>query len=179
MGRKPATSRDRMLLRLKMIVVALTAGVTVQQRMLRDAFILDGDPNDDDGFVWNLMHSQLMLAGQVAVLASALEPFLRPKTRYKVGPEKYSFERVERQFRVWRLNLVRLATFRFRAPDLRRLYAGLRFPGVVQTRSRPPPKNGVVVHICVCSITLDRLKLYVACIGYHTHTAAVWSAHVS
>ena len=133
MARKPAKSRDRLLLRLKMILVALVSGVTIQQRMLRDAFILDGDPQDDDGFAWNLMHSQLMLAGQVAVLASALEPFLRPKTRYKVGPEKYSFERVERQFGD---STSCEATFRFRAPDLRRLYAGLRFPGVLQTRSR-------------------------------------------
>ena len=85
MGRKPATSRDRMLLRLKMIVVALTAGVTVQQRMLRDAFILDGDPNDDDGFVWNLMHSQLMLAGQVAVLPPRSSPFFAQRHATKSG----------------------------------------------------------------------------------------------
>ena len=66
-----------------------------------------------------------MPMAQMGLLLVASEPFSRKGVTYAVGPERYSFERIEWQFG----NTASCkAVFRFELPDLKRLYAALDFP---------------------------------------------------
>lgn len=67
----------------------------------------------------------------LAIFASAAEPLFRPKITYKIGPEKYCFARLERQFGD---STTCKATFRFNLLDLRLLYTGLKFPEVTDAQ---------------------------------------------
>jgi len=74
-----------------------------------------------------------VLQAQGQLLLSAAEPFFRPKTTYAVGPERWSFARIERDFgttascKTW---------FRFKLSHMRRLLRVLRFPKVMKTATR-------------------------------------------
>jgi hypothetical protein len=65
---------------------------------------------------------------QLALIVSAALPSLRAKTRYAIGPERYSFDRIERQFGT---TTSCKAAFRFELPHLKRLCVGLKFPAVM------------------------------------------------
>ena len=128
MGRRPYTSLDRMDSRQKLLLACLSVAATTQIHVLMD--LLDDKAADgaEDAFYTASRNTQLMM--ELAIVASAAEPFFRPKITYKIGPEKYSFARLERQFGD---STTCKATFRFNLPDLRRLYTGLKFPEVIQT----------------------------------------------
>ena len=136
MGRQPVKSLDNMLTRRKFILSALLAFATSQQH-LRQLIIEDDGPRyqheSEDEWMGRFQRSRTTMLQQCAVLTSAIAPRLRPKTRYSIGPEKWSFERIERQFG----NSASCeAMFRFNLPHLRLLFAELKFPAVMQTRSR-------------------------------------------
>ena len=140
MGRSPVRSMDRMLIRRKLLLVGMMACVASQQRIAMSMFSLTDDESqhntgqpDDEDFIIGCLSANASLMAQMAVLTSALEPFLRPKIRYKIGPEKFSFERLERQFGD---STTVEAQFRFSIPKLKRLFVALRFPDVIKTRSR-------------------------------------------
>ena len=136
MGRSPVKTLDRMLTREKLVLSALVAFTVTQQR-LHD-LVLDEDDgargsSSDDEYMGQYQRAHAAMLQQCGILCSAIEPQLRPKTRYSIGPERWSFERIERQFG----NSASCeAMFRFSLPYLRQLYAALDFPAVVQTRSR-------------------------------------------
>ena len=75
---------------------------------------------------------------QILLLAAARSPFLRRKITYAIGPERYSFSRIERE-------MTGTATckdfFRFELKHLRRLKRALRFPEDVVIK-RYEPRTG-------------------------------------
>ena len=137
MARSPVKSRDRMLTRRKLVLVAMMACASAQTKMMLDAIVFAGAESvggdQTASFAANLMHSQLAYGTQLAVLVSALAPLLRPKTRYRIGPQRYSFERLGREFGD---TTSTEAEFRFELPHLSRLCTALKFPPVMHTRSR-------------------------------------------
>ena len=128
MGRSPVKTLDRMLTREKLVLSALVAFTVTQQR-LHD-LVLDEDDgargsSSDDEYMGQYQRAHAAMLQQCGILCSAIEPQLRPKTRYSIGPERWSFERIERQFG----NSASCeAMFRFSLPYLRQLYAALDFP---------------------------------------------------
>ena len=102
MARQPVKSLDRMLTRRKFILSALLA-LAASQQHLRELIMEDDGPRYHDGAghdEWHGRHRRILtsMLQQCAVLSSAIAPGLRPKTRYTIGSEKWSFERIERQF---------------------------------------------------------------------------------
>ena len=143
MGRKPYVALDRMWSKRKLMlailsVVAATHEPLLALNLLRDAG--DAPPlsacdaeMEDDALLLSFVNGQSKLLAQFALVVSAAEPFFRAKVNYSVGPERYSFSRLERQFGN---STSCKATFRFDAPGLKRVFAALKFPEVIVTRSR-------------------------------------------
>ena len=96
MPRKPYSSADRMASRQKLLLACLVSAAATQSALVLD--LLDGALPDDIDIISQWYRNQTLLLAQLALVVSAAEPFLRPKIRYSIGPEKYSFERIERQF---------------------------------------------------------------------------------
>ena len=72
-------------------------------------------------------------------LMDAALPFSRKKISYKVGPERYSFERLEREYGSGDASCK--AAFRFHLRDLRRLYKALHFPDEIDTGHEHVPSE--------------------------------------
>ena len=68
-------------------------------------------------------------------MIGAAEPYSRRKIVYKVGPERYSFERLQREYgRHDKFGDASCkAAFPFDLKDLVRLHAALRFPDEIDT----------------------------------------------
>ena len=73
-------------------------------------------------------------------MINAAEPFSRKKVTYKVGPERYSFARLEREYGSSGDASCK-AAFRFHLPDLRRLFAAMHFPEQLDTGSETVPSE--------------------------------------
>ena len=90
-----------------------------------------GSSADWDDFMgascWNSTVSQF---GYLSMIGAA-EPYSRKSITYKVGPERYSFDRLEREYGVGDASCK--ATFRFHLRDLRRLHAAMHFPDEIDT----------------------------------------------
>ena len=130
-----ATAADRMATRQKLIAALPIAAMAVQTASY--AFqALDSDnggdsdaDNDSDAFgAW----SSAMWATSAMLLVSAAEPLTRRLITYAVGPERYSFARIEREFGS---TASCKSVFRFELEHLRLLYHELRFPPVVRTHN--------------------------------------------
>ena len=128
-GRKLYTANDVINARRMMQIVALSAVASLQLQWTRSLLWADSTSAFDDeinlGLFWQ-SHCQMM--SQVALVLYSAQPFFRPGVTYMVGPEHYSFERLERQFGQ---TTTCKATFRFEAAHLRRLCRALRFPDVM------------------------------------------------
>ena len=80
-----------MLIRRKVLLVGMMACVASQQRIAMSMFSLTDDESqhntgqpDDEDFIIGCLSANASLMAQMAILTSALEPFLRSKIRYKV-----------------------------------------------------------------------------------------------
>ena len=78
--------------------------------------------------LWNATATQWGFA----CLIGAAEPYSREQVAYKVGPERYSFARLQREYGSSGDASCKSA-FRFRLKDLRRLYAAMNFPDEIDT----------------------------------------------
>ena len=118
-----------------MALLCLAATATTQHQLLEllfDAGDAGQQAFDEEAADASYLHNGAMLMAQMGLLLVASEPFSRKGVTYAVGPERYSFERIERQFG----NTASCkAVFRFELPDLKRLYAALDFPEVVWTHN--------------------------------------------
>jgi len=85
--------------------------------------------NDADGW------SSMLLNAQGQLLLSAAEPYFRKKTVYAIGPQRWSFARIQSQFGT---SASCKTFFRFTLHDMKRLLRALRFPKVMRTHSRRP-----------------------------------------
>ena len=74
-----------------------------------------------------------------ANMIGAAEPFSRKKVTYKVGPERYSFDRLERDYGSGDASCK--AAFRFHLRDLRALYAAMHFPDLIDTGEEKVPSE--------------------------------------
>lgn len=90
-----------------------------------------GSSADWDDFMadccWNSTVSQFGFAAMMG----AAEPYSRRRVAYKVGPERYSFARLEREYGAGDASCK--AAFRFHYRDLRRLHAAMHFPDEIDT----------------------------------------------
>ena len=77
---------------------------------------------------WNATVSQFGFA----TLIGAAEPYSREQVVYKVGPEKYSFDRLERDYGSGGDASCK-AAFRFHLGDLRALFKAMHFPDEIDT----------------------------------------------
>jgi hypothetical protein len=132
MGRCPVRSRDRLQARSKLFLASMLTCAALQTKLLFDALVGSTDLHSTL-YAANLLQYHLSMSAQFGLLISVLAPLLRPKTRYSIGPERYSFERIEREFGDSTSCEV---MFRFKRDDLRRLCTALKFPDVMRTRSR-------------------------------------------
>ena len=136
MPRSAIKTIDKTMTRNKLIISAVVAFMTTQQR-LHEVVSDEGDGarynSSDDEYMGQYQRAHSAVLQQCVVLCSAIEPQLRPKTRYAIGPERWSFRRIERQFGT---SASCEAHFRFNLPNLRQLLVALDFPAVVRTRSR-------------------------------------------
>ena len=82
---------------------------------------------------WNSTVSQFGFAAMMG----AAEPYSRRRIAYKVGPERYSFARLEREYGTADASCK--AAFRFHLRDLRRLHAAMHFPDVIDTGHETVP----------------------------------------
>ena len=74
-----------------------------------------------------------------ACLIAAAEPYSREQVAYKVGPERYSFARLERDYGS-RGDASCKSAFRFKLQDLRRLHAAMNFQDdKIDTGTRSSP----------------------------------------
>ena len=73
-----------------------------------------------------------------ACMIGAAEPYSRKQVAYKVGPERYSFERLQREYGSTGDASCK-ATFRFHLRDLRRLHAAMHFPDMIDTGEEHVP----------------------------------------
>ena len=76
---------------------------------------------------WNATATQWGFAS----LIGAAEPYSRKKVAYKVGPERFSFARLQREYGDGDASCK--AAFRFHLRDLRRLHAAMHFPDQIDT----------------------------------------------
>ena len=72
-------------------------------------------------------------------MIGAAEPFSRKKVAYKVGPERYSFDRLEREYGSGDASCK--AAFRFSLRDLRVLFAAMHFPDEIDTGEETVPSE--------------------------------------
>ena len=79
-----------------------------------------------------------MQSGFTSLIAAA-EPFSRKRVTYKVGPSRYSFDRLEREYGSGDASCK--AEFRFHLRDLRRLHAAMHFPAVIDTGEETVPSE--------------------------------------
>ena len=89
-------------------------------------------PSGFGGFDFEEDWCEFIHGVQGKLLLAAEEPFRRGGVTYAPGPEKYSFERIRRQ---WGDTVNCEATFRFSLPKLRKLLVALRFPPYMYTKS--------------------------------------------
>ena len=140
MGRKPYGALDRMISKRKMILTLLHMAVATQANLLT-SLLQDGADDhvpanlraaemEDDQLLFSYMNRRTTLLTQLAMVVSAAEPFFRAKVTYSVGPERYSFARLERQYGT---STSCKATFRFDLPGLKRVFDALKFPDVIVT----------------------------------------------
>ena len=123
-----------------MILVVLSMTIATKANVLT-GILHDGSRDrawsnpetEADELLFSYMKKQSLLLSQLAMIISAAESFVRAKVTYSVGPERYSFERLERQYGS---SATCKATFRFDLPGLKRVFAAFRFPDVIVTRSR-------------------------------------------
>ena len=74
-----------------------------------------------------------------ANMIGAAEPFSRKKVAYAVGPERYSFDRLEREYGSGDASCK--AAFRFNLRDLRVLFAAMHFPDEIDTGEETVPSE--------------------------------------
>ena len=72
-------------------------------------------------------------------LMDAAIPFSRKRVSYKVGPERYSFERLEREYGSGDASCK--AAFRFHLRDLRRVFKAMHFPPEIDTGHEHVPSE--------------------------------------
>ena len=72
-----------------------------------------------------------------ACVLGAARPYSRRRIVYKVGPERYSFDRLQRDHGEGDASCK--AAFRFHLHDLRRLFAALHFPDEIDTGEETVP----------------------------------------
>ena len=75
--------------------------------------------------------SDHIFSAQLALVLSAREPFDRKGITWAIGPERYSFARIERD---WGTTTTTKAVFRFDLPGLRQLKTALRFPDEIHVQ---------------------------------------------
>ena len=136
---------DRKLMLAILSVVAATHEPLLALNLLRDAG--DAPPlsacdaeMEEDALLLSFVNRQSKLIAQFALVVSAAEPFFRAKVNYSVGPERYSFLRLERQFGN---STSCKATFRFDMPGLKRVFTALNSPRSSSRApaSRPPARR--------------------------------------
>ena len=139
MGRAVVTALDRMRCgRGAAVVVALSMLAT--GGALTDASSDSGSSSSSsssDGSSWSkdddaANAATLLAQGQMLLLVA--EPFFRPKIRFAIGPERWSFERIKRDFASHPATVK--ALFRFSLRDMQRLLVALRFPRTI--KAGPP-----------------------------------------
>ena len=82
---------------------------------------------------WNSTATQFGFAS----IIGAAEPYSRKQIAYKVGPERFSFARLQRDYGTGDASCK--ATWRFHLRDLRRLHAAMHFPDVIETGHEQVP----------------------------------------
>ena len=82
----------------------------------------DGEAGD---FAWR----SIVLSAQAALLDVADEPFRRPGVRFAIGPARYSFARIARE---WGNSTSCKAAFRFDLGGMRELLVALQLPPVIR-----------------------------------------------
>lgn len=126
------------------MLAVLSMAAATQADLLTGLCMLDGGEDhspanpgavemEEDGLLFSFFDRQKALLSQLAIVVSAAEPFFRAKVTYSVGPERYSFQRLQRQYGN---STTCKATFRFDLAGLKRVFAALKFPDVIVTRSR-------------------------------------------
>ena len=102
--RRPWSVLDRMVSRKKLAGVVALSQITLPMTVdepLDDSSSESSDSNassiESDLFGAAAFQAAVLQA-QGQLLLSAAEPFFRPKTTYAVGPERWSFARIERDF---------------------------------------------------------------------------------
>jgi hypothetical protein len=133
---------DRKLMLAILSVVAATHEPLLALNLLRDAG--DAPPlsacdaeMEDDALLLSFVNRLSKLIAQFALA----EPFFRAKVNYSVGPERYSFLRLERQ--QFGNSTSCKATFRFDMPGLKRVFTALNSPRSSSRApaSRPPARR--------------------------------------
>ena len=99
--------------------------------ILRDALASDSSSSGESELMdtWYLA----TLHAQAGLVVGAVEPWCRDGITYAIGPESYSFDRVETQ---WASSKKCKDMFRFELVDMRELLVALRFPDFIRTPSR-------------------------------------------
>ena len=136
---------DRKLMLAILSVVAATHEPLLALNLLRDAgdapaplSACDADM-EDDALLLSFVNRLSKLIAQFALA----EPFFRAKVNYSVGPERYSFLRLERQFGN---STSCKATFRFDMPGLKE-QSYFRGAGAKRSHTTRP---GRAERICAC-----------------------------
>ena len=104
----------------------------------------EDEAHDQELFDFAFGHNHMLLMAQFALLLSAAKPYFKPGRTYSVGPEVYSFARIERTMSTSTCSCK--GTFRFEQEGLRELFALLQFPPIVK------------LHNCTC--TGEEIFLY-------------------
>lgn len=93
--------------------------------------------SNSDGSSWSSGSDgdELRMRVQAGLLQMAAEPFTRPKIRYAIGPQRFSIDRIQREFQSTHSCKAR---FRFDLNGLRRLKQALAFPDEARVVPTPP-----------------------------------------
>lgn len=137
MPRRPWTTTDRFAARTKLaaVVALATTAAAISGTVWSDdssdsSRSYSSSSSSDSGwsqdeeeaqFGWR----QILSAAQGALLSSAEAPYRRPGIRFAIGPERYSFDRIQQQ---WGNSTSCKAAFRFELSGLRLLRVVLAFP---------------------------------------------------
>ena len=77
--------------RRKLLLACLVTATATQFHLMFDLLDDAASANEiDESMIASFRLNQSLLVTQLALVGSAAEPFLRPKIRYSIGPEKYS-----------------------------------------------------------------------------------------
>ena len=132
----PVTASDRMSIRHKLLMTLGLSALAVQTATLFQVLDQDGDDGESDSedSAMDMLSAWSNMLGTASslLLISAARTLTRRGVTYAVGPERYSFDRIQREFGT---TASCKSIFRFELQHLRLLCDELRFPSIIRTHN--------------------------------------------